>query len=171
MSFAKRLWRRLDHFELIVANLCLVSLVVVLTLQVVFRYVLSIGLGWSEEVSRFLLVAFVYVSASLAAQRGTHIRVTIALRLFPGGPRPALLLADALWVAFNAVVIVSGLLLLRQMLAYPVYSTSLFLPLAYIYAIIPVAHALMIARIVTRQWRAWRHGEPVIATTHTAGGK
>lgn len=152
-----------NRLELVVANLSLIVLVLVLAAQVVFRYGLGIGLAWSEEVSRFAFVWFVYISASLAAQRGTHIRVTVATRWVPGGQRVSLLLADAVWVAFNACVVVAGVLLLQRMLKYPSYSTSLFLPLAYVYTIIPVAHALMILRIVQRQVAAWRHGIPVIA--------
>ncbi|MCP5265481.1 MAG: TRAP transporter small permease [Burkholderiaceae bacterium] len=163
----KRHW--LDGIEQTVANLCLASLVLILAAQVFFRYVLSIGLSWSEEVSRFLLVWFVYVSASLAAQKGTHIRVTVLTGWFPGGQRACLLLADALWIFFNGVVVVAGVLLIRQMLQHPVYSTSLFLPMVWIYTVIPLAHGLMIYRIVARQWRAWRHDEPVINDTHAAG--
>ena len=152
-----------NRLELVLANLSLLILVLVLAAQVFFRYVLGVGLAWSEEVSRFAFVWFVYISASLAAQRGTHIRVTVATGLVPGGARVALLVADAIWIAFNAFVVVAGVLLLQRMFKYPSYSTSLFLPLAWVYVIIPIAHALMILRIVQRQVDAWRHGVPVIA--------
>ena len=62
-----------------------------------------------------------------------------------------------------AVVVAAGVMLVTRTLKYPVYSTSLFIPLAYIYLVIPLAHALMILRILERQWRAWRYGEPLIA--------
>ena len=152
-----------NRLELVLANLSLLILVVVLAAQVFFRYVLGVGLAWSEEVSRFAFVWFVYISASLAAQRGTHIRVTVATGWVPGGARVALLVADAIWIAFNAFVVVAGVLLLQRMFKYPSYSTSLFLPLAWVYVIIPIAHALMILRIVQRQVECWRHGVPVIA--------
>ncbi|HAR52601.1 TRAP transporter small permease [Roseovarius nubinhibens] len=153
-----------NRFELVFSNLSLALLVVVLGLQVFFRYVLHTGLSWSEEISRFAFVWFVYISASLAAQRGTHIRVTLFIGWFPGGRQIALLLADAIWIAFNACVVVAGILLIQRTLAYPVYSTSLFLPLAWIYSVIPLSHALMILRILQRQWDYWRHGIPVIAS-------
>lgn len=152
-----------NRLELVLANLSLLILVLVLAAQVFFRYVLGVGLAWSEEISRFAFVWFVYISASLAAQRGTHIRVTVATGWVPGGPRVALLVADAIWVAFNAFVVVAGVLLLQRMFKYPSYSTSLFLPLAWVYVIIPIAHALMILRIVQRQVESWRHGVPVVA--------
>lgn len=159
----------MDGLEKVVANLCLASLVLILAAQVFFRYVLEIGLSWSEEISRFLLVWFVYVSASLAAQKGTHIRVTVLTGLFPGGQRLCLVVADALWIAFNLAVVASGILLIGKMAKHPVYSTSLFLPMIYVYTVIPVAHALMVVRIVERQWTAWRDGTSVVADGVASG--
>lgn len=154
---------KFNHFELVFANLSLALLVLVLGAQVFFRYVLHTGLGWTEEVSRFAFIWFVYISASLAAQRGTHIRVTLFIRWFPGGRQYALLLADLIWIGFNVFVIWAGILLIERTLRFPVYSTSLFMPLAWMYTVIPLAHALMILRIVQRQLAYWRHGVPIIA--------
>uniref|UniRef100_UPI003B515801 TRAP transporter small permease n=1 Tax=Roseovarius indicus TaxID=540747 RepID=UPI003B515801 len=158
-----RLLSFVSRFELILANASLAALVLVLAAQIFFRYVLHIGLSWSEEISRFVFVWFVYISASLAAQRGSHIRVTLFARLLPVPDRFVFLLADLVWVIFNAFVVAAGVMLVTRTLKYPVYSTSLFIPLAYIYLVIPLAHALMILRILERQWRAWRYGEPLIA--------
>ena len=152
-----KLSRVLDGAELSISNLCLAGLVIVLALQVVFRYGLSIGLSWSEETSRFLFIWFVYVSASLAARAGTHVRVTAFVEIVPEPARHWVrVAADLIWIAFNLLVITSGIMLFYRMLHYPVYSTSLLLPLSYIYLVIPVAHALMIFRIIQRlgDWKA-----------------
>lgn len=163
-----KLVTKFNNFELVFANLSLALLVIVLGTQVFFRYVLHTGLTWSEEISRFAFVWFVYISASLAAQRGTHIRVTIFTRWVPGGEKIAILLADVIWVIFNAFVVLAGVLLIQRVLEYPVYSTSLFLPMAWLYVIIPLSHALMILRVIERQWNFWRHGIPVVAAGHNA---
>lgn len=160
---------KFNKFELVFANLSLALLVAILAMQVFFRYALHTGLTWSEEISRFAFVWFVYISASLAAQKGTHIRVTLFIRWIPGGEKLAILLADAIWIIFNAFVVYAGILLIERTLKYPVYSTALFLPIAWIYTVIPLAHALMILRILERQWNFWRHGVPVIAEGHNAG--
>ncbi|MCP5366391.1 MAG: TRAP transporter small permease [Hyphomicrobiales bacterium] len=158
----RRLHTLFDGLEKTVANLSLALLVGILAMQVFFRYVLHSGLTWSEEISRFCFIWFVYISASLAAQKGTHIRVTIATHFFPGGQRACLLVADGVWVAFNAFVVASGVMLINKMIAHPVYSTALFLPMVWVYSVIPLAHALMILRIVQRQWTAWRTGTSVL---------
>ena len=145
------------NLELIVSNLCLASLVLILGLQVFFRYVLHLGLSWSEEVSRFCFLWLVYISGSLAVQKGTHIRVTALLQAVPKAISLYLALAaDLLWLCFNAAVIVSGIMLVTAMLRHPMYSTSLYLPLSYIYLVIPLAHTMMFYRILQGYWRRFR---------------
>jgi C4-dicarboxylate transporter, DctQ subunit len=156
------MWLRgmLENLERNVSNITLSALVVVLALQVFFRYVLQIGLSWSEEVSRFFFIWFVYLSASYAVQAGTHIRVSLVVDLLPApAQRFVRVLSDLLWIGFNAIVIVSGIQLIATMVAHPVYSTSLLLPLSVIYVIIPLSHALMIIRILQCYWNGtgtWR---------------
>lgn len=144
----------LGNAERMLANLCLAGLVLVLSLQVAFRYGLGLGLSWSEEVSRFCFVFFVYLSASLAVQKATHLRVGFFVDLAPEVARVWIRLAgDLIWTIFNILVVISGVLLVERMIRFPVYSTSLFLPLAWIYAVIPLAHLLMILRLAERYWR------------------
>lgn len=79
-----------NNFEKLVANFCLLSLVILLGAQVFSRYILHTGISWTEELSRFSFIWFVYISGSLAAQAGTHIRVTVIVdRLPQPGKTPA----------------------------------------------------------------------------------
>jgi TRAP-type C4-dicarboxylate transport system permease small subunit len=157
------------NLERNISNLCLALLVIVLALQVFYRYVLQIGLSWSEEVSRFLFIWFAYVSASYAVQMGTHIRVGFIVDLLPKKiARAVKVLSDLLWIGFNLTVVVSGLLLIHSMIKFPVYSTSLVLPLALVYVVIPLAHTLMIIRIVQALWRGgttWNNADPLRETS------
>jgi TRAP-type C4-dicarboxylate transport system permease small subunit len=87
----------------------------------------------------------------------------------PGGQKVSLLVADLIWIAFNSAVVIAGIQLILQMAKHPVYSTSLFLPMIYVYTVIPLAHAMMILRILQRQWRAWRDGTSVVGIANEAG--
>ena len=66
-TIARYLW---TNFELCVANTALALLVLMLFIQVTARYAFQTGLAWTEEISRFSFIYFVYVSASLAVFRG-----------------------------------------------------------------------------------------------------
>ncbi len=50
--------------------------------SVVFRYVLLSPMGWTEEVTRFLLVWCVMLGMAYTLQQGRHIRVTTLTRNF-----------------------------------------------------------------------------------------
>jgi len=50
--------------------------------SVVFRYVLMSPMGWTEEVTRFLLVWCVMLGMAYTLQQGRHIRVTTLVRNF-----------------------------------------------------------------------------------------
>lgn len=79
--------RGVDRAIFGLACVLLVSLVVALFLQVLFRYVIHQPLAWTEEGARFLLVWFSMIAAVSAARAGEHFVFRWALLLLPGGAR------------------------------------------------------------------------------------
>lgn len=147
-SAAKKLW---NNFELYVANISLILMVAMLGLQAVARYILQVGIPWTEEMSRFAFIFFVYITASLAIFRGTHIRVTILTDHLPQGMQKAVeFCGNLVQIAFFLTASGAGLSLVMEMVDYPVYSPSLLLPLYYIYFIIPLSYFMMAVRLVQR---------------------
>ena len=147
-SAVKNLW---NNFELYVANISLALMVAMLALQAFARYILQVGIPWTEEVSRFSFIFFVYITASLAVFRGTHIRVTILTDHLPEGVRKVVDFAGNLvQIAFFLTASGAGLSLVADMVEYPVFSTSLLLPLYYVYFIIPLSYFLMAVRLIQR---------------------
>ncbi len=147
-SSVKALW---NNFELYVANISLALMVTMLALQAFARYILQTGIPWTEEMSRFSFIFFVYISASLAIFRGTHIRVTILTDRLPAAAQKAVsLLGNCLQIAFFLTASGAGLSLVADMVQFPVFSTSLLLPLYYIYFIIPFSYFMMAVRLVQR---------------------
>lgn len=65
-------------------------LILVCFLQVLFRFVLSLPLAWTEELSRYLFILLVYVGASAAAGEGKHVRVEIIDSVLPAKATKAL---------------------------------------------------------------------------------
>ena len=156
-NLARYFWK---HFELCIANTALALLVVMLFIQVVARYIFHTGLAWTEEISRFSFIYFVYISASLAVFRGTHIKVEVIVNMLPekirrltGG------LAVAIQVAFFIVAGIAGVRLVMDMIDYPTLSPALLLPLQYIYFVIPFAYFLMAIRLLQRTFLPCRDAE------------
>ncbi|SNT75755.1 TRAP transporter small permease [Paracoccus seriniphilus] len=55
------------------------AMVVVVFLQIASRYLLSISLGWSEEVARLLFISIVFLGAAVLARQQAHLTVTVIL--------------------------------------------------------------------------------------------
>lgn len=151
-SMMRRIIRYLwTNFELCVANAALALLVWMLFIQVVARYVFHAGLAWTEEVSRFSFIYFVYVSASLAVFRGTHIKVEVVVNLLPEKIRHGITaLATVIQVVFCLVAGIAGARLVLDMIDFPTLSPALLLPLYYVYFIIPFSYFLMAIRLIQR---------------------
>jgi TRAP-type C4-dicarboxylate transport system permease small subunit len=59
----------------------------VVFLQFFTRYVLNDSIAWTEEIARYLLICVTFVGAAMAARKGSHIALELALYVLPPGPR------------------------------------------------------------------------------------
>jgi TRAP-type C4-dicarboxylate transport system permease small subunit len=124
------------------AFVALAGMIVVITLQIIFRVFFD-AISWSEEVARYLLVWTTFLGATLAWYRGRHIAVTFVIESLPGVVgRIARTIAEIISIAFFGIVIVVGI---RYMSAQSFQvSASLRLPMPIVYTIIPVTAAVML---------------------------
>lgn len=60
------------------------AMVIIVFLQVIFRFVIRSSLPWSEELSRYLMVWITFLGSSIAVKRKSHIGVEAVVSLFPG---------------------------------------------------------------------------------------
>ncbi len=65
----------------------IVALVVIMGVQVFFRYVLNDSLIWAEEVCRYILLWTTFLFAGAAFQRGEMISLEIVVGRLPGASR------------------------------------------------------------------------------------
>lgn len=80
-----------------VASTLLACAVILMSVQVVLRFGFNAPQAWAEEVDRYLFIWSVYLGATVALMKGTHIRVTFVIDRF--GER-----AEALSLAIARVV-------------------------------------------------------------------
>lgn len=155
--------RFFDGFEWAVCGVLLVSIVALLFIQVISRYVFGQSISWAEETSRFGLLGLVYISAALGAKQGTHIRVTAHLKALPRVPRAiAFALSDAIWMTFNVIVIYQSILLIAGMNQRPLVSGALLLNMQYVFALIPIGFFLQSVRLIERWYHVIVQGVPIV---------
>lgn len=120
------------------ATLFLAIMVVVILLQVVFRYVLNDSLAWTEELSKLMMVWVAFLVAPHGYRTGAHISIELFRDALPARLVQVLNLgvhALILWIA--GVFFLESLSFWQRGLA--VQAASLPIPLALAYSVLPVS--------------------------------
>lgn len=115
----------------------LMGMMVVVLLQVVFRYVLSDSLTWSEELSKVMMVWAALLVAPWAYRHGANVSISIFTDVMP--VRMATLLRGLL----NVLVVWITVVLLLESFGFwqrglSIQSASLPVQMAWIYTVVPV---------------------------------
>ncbi|MGI6028483.1 MAG: TRAP transporter small permease [Candidatus Heteroscillospira sp.] len=87
----KRLKEQFHGYEIeeILLSFMLMAMLIICTMQVIWRYVLESSLSWSEECARYIFVWMVWIAAAYATKRMRHLRITCFKELAP---------ADKQWI-------------------------------------------------------------------------
>jgi len=125
------------------------------------RYVLNDSAAWTEEVARYLLIATVFVGASIGVAKNNHIQVDLLYRYLPPAAGRVLALAvDALRTAFFATMVVLTAQMMEKMVNYRM--TVIDAPMNILYGVCLFGFAAMAARSVWVTWVHWRRGYSVL---------
>lgn len=123
--------------------LLLGGMVVLITAQVAFRYVLNQPLAWTEEVARHLMIWAALLGAAMAYRRKAHLGMDLLVRLAtPAWRRRIETLVHLLSLGFFLLLLVTGIPLVEKTMRQ--FSSAIRIPMGFIYASIPVGAGLVI---------------------------
>ncbi|MBW6419761.1 TRAP transporter small permease [Celeribacter sp. PS-C1] len=118
-------------------------------LQVFMRYVMEASLTWSEELARYLFIWATYIGVSYGVRLQAHIRVTAFSELLPDrGQIVVRILIHLMFGLFATLVIWEGAKLTAKIYGFGQTSSSLGVPMAYVYAAPVVGFGLVVIRLV-----------------------
>jgi len=135
----------------------MIFLVIILTIQVLSRYVFNAPLDYTEEASRFGLIWLVFIGSAYAAYLNEHFVVTMLVDSikFPG--RTAyLILVDVVVILFFVGLIYYGA---KMAWKNPRIEPALGLSMGWAYMAIPVGCSLMIYHLLVALVRVRIFGE------------
>ncbi len=137
------------------AAVMLLAIVLVVLLNVVLRYFFNIGLGWTEEAARFLLIAMTFVAAAAAVKEWGHFRLLVATRWMS----PRVLVGVQIFAIL--VVLTMAAILFRYGIAITQVSWAQTSPtmewkMGYLYSIVPVSGAIMFIFAFEHLWNVIR---------------
>ena len=130
---------RVATFAIILISILMVAVTLA---QVIFRYVISAPLPWSEELARYCFVWIVFLGGAIGFSRGIHLGVDLFVNLLPQKYRTGLeALSYALIACFAASVVYAS---------YPVISMNMLqrspalgVQMSWIYIAIPISMCLI----------------------------
>lgn len=114
----------------------LAGILLMVVLQVFFRYILRITVPWTEEAARYLGIWMVFMGATAAIAQEAHIRITFLLERFPEKTRQLFeLLISSVMFLFNLIVLFGSFQLVKlnwgqKAVTFPISVSSLYLALA-----------------------------------------
>ena len=123
------------------------SMMTVVIVQTLSRYLFKIPLFWAEELSRYLMIWLCFSASAIAMREDGHVSVMFLISRLNGGLQKwSRVLVKLLLVVFLSFLILKGISLLsivsRQM------SPTMRISMAWPYLAIPVGSALMIFEIL-----------------------
>lgn len=87
--------------------LCVIAMMLVVTYEVISRYLLNSPTTWSDEIASYLLIAIVFLGLAQNLRLGDHIRIDIVTEKMSARARIWLeLFAYAIGLVFSAMLLV-----------------------------------------------------------------
>jgi len=136
--------------------------------QFITRYVLNDSASWTEEIARYLLIAVVFVGATIGVAKNSQIQVDFFYRHMPAAVGFWLSRAvDVLRIAFFATaVVLTGQMMLK--LGSNTRMTIIDAPMNLVYGIVLLGFAAMTFRSIQVARIHWRRGYSVLERPMTS---
>ncbi|WP_404322773.1 TRAP transporter small permease [Cytobacillus firmus] len=130
-------------------------MVIVVFLQVLFRFVLDQPLAWTEELSRYLLVWITFLGAGYAVSVKAHPSIELLFEKANQAVRRVLLaLSTVLVVFFFYQIIVNSFIFIERSMMQT--SPALQVPMGMVYLVIPIASILFVINLLYITVSEWR---------------
>lgn len=141
----------LSHGGSIVGGLFTGAMTVTVTLAVVLRYVFNRPIGWSEEISTYLMVWAAFLGAAYTLKEDAHIGVDLLLSRLPERLKnPFLLFHCVVGLIFCSLLFWKGVELVAFSLRLNNRSIAIDFPLFIPQLAVPVGSAILLLQFISR---------------------
>ncbi|MGB1321167.1 MAG: TRAP transporter small permease [Vibrio gallaecicus] len=138
-----------DNLEAALGGALLAGVVLLITVQVIMRYVFQNALSWSEELTLWTFIWFIWIGISYAFKERKHVKVTFFQDLLPIKAKAALeVVIDISVIVFLLIMTYQSYKLISLPYVLSQKSVVLNLPIAILYASAPVGSLLSVFRII-----------------------
>jgi len=133
----------IENLERFVMISLFLMIILAVSIQVFFRYVLNNPLSWPEELARFLLVWLSFIATSILYRRKGHIAIDTLVKLFQARHQLIIsILLNTIIMTFLIVIVISGTGLQKYQVSMSTM-TNLEIPKCYLTLALTVGAASM----------------------------
>ena len=144
-----------QNFESIFMVAGLISIILFITWQVIYRYIITQFIDragaavWTEELSRYVFIWISYLAVSVAIRKRSSIRVDMLYdHLPPRWQQISWITVETLFLCLTATIAWFGWGQIERLLTFPQYTTALGMPYLVPYLILPLGFGLMCLRLL-----------------------
>lgn len=141
----------LTHAGSVLGGIFTAVMTFTVTYAVVLRYVFNQPIGWSEEVSTYLMIWAAFLGAAYALKEDAHIGVDLLLSRLPERFKPLFLLFHCMiGVIFCSILFYKGLELVQFSINLNNRSIAINFPLFIPQLAVPVGSAVLILQFLSK---------------------
>lgn len=138
-KFESGLYKAIYYF----CSFLMISMVAIIFLQVLARYIFHNSLSWSEELGRYLFVWMTFFGTALALRQRAHVALDSLIKLFPNWlNRIIVVLGYIAMIIFSSVLTYDGFAMFR--LGSRQVSAAMQIPMIWVYYALPISCILII---------------------------
>jgi TRAP-type C4-dicarboxylate transport system permease small subunit len=148
MKILRRAVKVLEKAEDSIVILSVALALILCCIQVIARYVFNYPLSWPEELGRYLIILIVYVGASIALRKKSHIAVDIIPTFFPSSRNILAYLATISGIVFSLLIIIYGMKFVRSLMISGQIAITLKIPIFIVYSVLPLGGVLLLLHYI-----------------------
>jgi len=145
-NFSKNI---INNFEIYLGAVIFIIITILLSLQVISRYILRFSFAWTEELSCILFVWMIYLGISGAVMTRKHLRIDAFLNAMPYKIKKFILILDNfISMFFCAYICFPMMKIIGNLRKTGTVTAILRIPKVFTYSIIPICLTLTIIRFI-----------------------
>lgn len=150
MPFTVSLKKYLSIFFETISVIAFCVIIILLILQVLFRYVFRVSVPWTEELARYFTIWMVYLGAALAYNDDDHIKIDFFIKKF----KNKILIKFVEYLEMVVISIFALSLWLGALLLVEVgmrdWASTLPIQMGWVYLALPVSLIIIIVFIILK---------------------
>lgn len=142
MNGVKKIFDAVEKILSIIVSAIMAAITLVITYQVILRYIFHHSNVWAEEFARYGFIWVVMLGSAVASRKLQHLRIDVFVNQFgPKLKKAVELISYLVMEIFLVSLFIYGIQIIQQSIGE--LSTGLQIPLSFMYSSVPVGAGLM----------------------------